>query len=91
MLNEANIKTHSIPVIASIVKSNCKKWSSRSSLTDLKINIDGMAYPIFVPAKLTEAGLRKLRSLLDTVPVSYTHLHEIINQYNAWIIKYFNL
>lgn len=67
VLNEANIKTHSIPVIASIVKSNCKKWSSRSSLTDLKINIDGMAYPIFVPAKLTEAGLRKLKSLLDTV------------------------
>ena len=67
MLNEANIKTHSIPVIASIVKSNCKKWSSSSSLTDLKINIDGMAYPIFVPAKLTEAGLRKLKSLLDTV------------------------
>lgn len=67
VLNEVNIKTHSIPVIASIVKSNCKKWSSRSSLTDLKINIDGMAYPIFVPAKLTEAGLRKLKSLLDTV------------------------
>lgn len=67
VLNEANIKTHSVPVIASIVKSNCQKWSSRSSLTDLKINIDGMAYPIFVPAKLTDAGLRKLRSLLDTV------------------------
>ena len=67
VLNEANIKTHSIPVIASIVKSNCKKWNSRSSLIDLKINIDGMAYPIFVPAKLTEAGLRKLKSLLDTV------------------------
>ena len=67
VLNEANIKTHSIPVIASIVKSNCQKWNCRSNLTDLKINIDGMAYPIFVPAKLTEAGLRKLRSLLDTV------------------------
>lgn len=67
VLNEANIKTHSIPVIASIVKSNCKKWNCRSHLTDLKINIDGMDYPIFVPAKLTDAGLRKLRSLLDTV------------------------
>ena len=67
VLNEANIKTHSIPVIVSIVKSNCKKWNCRSNLADLKINIDGMAYPIFVPAKLTDAGLRKLRSLLDTV------------------------
>lgn len=67
VLDEANIKTHSIPVIASIVKSNCKKWNCRSHLTDLKINIDGMAYPVFVPAKLTDAGLRKLRSLLDTV------------------------
>lgn len=67
VLNEVNIKTHSIPVIASIIKSNCKKWNCRSHLTDLKINIDGMAYPIFVPAKLTDAGLRKLRSLLDTI------------------------
>lgn len=67
VLNEANIKTHSIPVIANIVKSNCQKWNYRSNLADLKINIDGMAYPIFVPAKLTDAGLRKLKSLLDTV------------------------
>ena len=66
-LDEANIKTHNIRVIANIVKSNCKKWNCRCDMTDLKINIEGMAYPVFVPAKLTDAGLRKLRSLLDTV------------------------
>lgn len=66
-LDEVNIKTHNIRVIANIVKSNCKKWNCRCSMTDLKINIEGMAYPVFVPAKLTDAGLRKLRSLLDTV------------------------
>lgn len=66
-LDEANIKTHNIRVIANIVKSNCKKWNCRCNMTDLKINIEGMAYPVFVPAKLTDAGLRKLRSLLDTV------------------------
>ncbi len=65
MLDEANIKTHSLPAITSIVKSNCKKWNCRSNMADLKINIDCMAYPVFVPAKLTSAGLRRLNSLLN--------------------------
>lgn len=65
MLDEANIKTHSMPAITSIVKSNCKKWNCRSNMADLKINIDCMAYPVFVPAKLTSAGLRRLNSLLN--------------------------
>ena len=65
MLDEANIKTHNMPAITNIVKSNCKKWNCRSNMADLKINIDCMAYPVFVPAKLTSAGLRRLNSLLD--------------------------
>ena len=58
MLDEANIKTHNMQAITNIVKSNCKKWNCGSNMTDLKINIDCMAYPVFVPAKLTDAGLR---------------------------------